>query len=173
MTLGREKEKRDTLSRVCAQKRDDHQKELYTILSTRYFLAWQGLLMCGNHVSHDSGEFKSNFFSNILKLHAQDTPILNVWLQRSQFTSPVIQNEMLETMATNMLQGIVKKVVGMMFPVVINGTRDASTTEQLVLSLCYVDDQLLCHEGFTVLHCMASTTSQSITYTIKVEGLCK
>ena len=48
-----------------------------------------------------------------------------------------------------------------MFSVMVDETRNVSNTEQLVFCLCYVDDQLLCHEEFIVLHCKESTTAQS------------
>ena len=45
----------------------------------------------------------------------------------------------------------------------VDETRDASNTEQLVFCLRYVDVQLLRHEEFIGLHGMESTTAQSIT----------
>ena len=86
-------------------------------MSTLHFLTQQRLPMFGNHVSNDGGESNSNFVQ-LLRLRAQDVPVLDAWLQRSQdrLTSPAIENEMLEIMVTNVLRRIVKKVAGKCFP---------------------------------------------------------
>ena len=92
------------ISNEYAQQKPTNQKALYAILCTLPFIVRQGLPLHRNHVNHDSGEFNSNFMQQI-NLCAQDVPVLNAWLQRShvRFTSPMIQNEMLEIMATNVL----------------------------------------------------------------------
>ena len=85
---------------------------------------------------------------------------LDAWLHRSQdrFTSPTIQNEMLEIMATAILS-----LVGRQFSIMFDETTDISNTEQLVFCIRYVDDQLNSHEEFIGLHSLDSTTALSIT----------
>ena len=46
-------------------------------------------------------------------------------------------------------------------------TTDISNTEQLVLCLRFVDDQLVSHEKFIGLHSMDDTTAEHITQTIE------
>ena len=73
---------------------------MLTVISTIRFLARQGLPLCGSYVSSDGSETNSNFLQ-LIHLCKYDVPVLNTWLQRSQdhFTSPSIQNELLEIMA--------------------------------------------------------------------------
>ena len=79
-------------------------KALYTILSTIHFLARHGLPLRGSFVAHGCGESNSNFMQP-LQVCKDDVPNLSAWLEKSQdqFTSPAIQNEMLEIMATTIL----------------------------------------------------------------------
>lgn len=74
-----------------AKEKADNRKAMLTIISTIRFLA-------------HGCETNSNFLQ-LLHLRKEDIPVLNNWLQRLQdrFTSPSIQNELLEIMA-NMIQ---------------------------------------------------------------------
>ena len=89
-----------------AKEKADNRKAMLTIISTIRFLAHQGLILrgTGSYVSSDGCETNSNFLQ-LLHLRKEDTPVLNTWLQRSQdrFTSPSIQNELLEIMANMIL----------------------------------------------------------------------
>ena len=110
-----------------------------TIISTIRFLARQGLPLRGSYVSSDGCETNSNFL-RLLHLHKEDIPVLNTWLHRSQdrFTSPRIQNELLEIMANMILQKITRSVSGKLFSIMVDETSDISNTEQLVFCLRYV-----------------------------------
>ena len=158
----------DMLSTAHAQEKADNRRALYTILSTLRFLARQGLPLRGNYVSHDGGESSSNFMQ-LLQLRTEDVPVLDPWLQKSQdrFTSPMIQNELLEIMAMTVLRKIAGNIAGKQFSIMVDETTDVSNTEQLVFCLRYVDDQLITHEEFIGLHSLDSTTAQSITHTIE------
>lgn len=105
----------------------------------------------------------------LLQLQKHDVPNLERWLSRSQdrFTSPVIQNELLEIMASVILRKITHKLSGEMFSIMVDETTDISNTEQLVFCIRYVDGQLNSHEEFIGLHSLESTMAQSITHTIE------
>ena len=87
-----------------AKEKTDNRKAMLTTISTICFLACQGLPLHGSHVSSGGCEMNSNFLQ-FLHLRKEDIPVLNTWLQRSQdrFTSPSIQNELLEIMANMIL----------------------------------------------------------------------
>jgi hypothetical protein len=158
----------DMLSTAHAKEKADNRRALCTILSTLRFLARQGLPLRGNYVSDDGSESSSNFMQ-LLQLRTEDVPVLATWLQKSQdrFTSPMIQNELLEIMAMTVLRKIAEKIAGKQFSIMVDETTDVSNTEQLVFCLRYVDDQLITHEEFIGLHSLDSTTAQSITHTIE------
>lgn len=96
-----------------------------TIISTICFLARQGLPLRGSYVSSDGCETNSNFLQ-LLHLRKEDIPVLVTWLQRSQdrFTSPSIQNELLEIMANMILRKITRSVSGKLFTIMVNRTSD-------------------------------------------------
>ena len=121
------------LSSAHAKEKPENQKALYSILSTVRFLAWQGLPLRGSFVAHGCGESNS-YFMQLLQLCKDDVPNLGAWLEKSQdwFTSPVIQNEMLEIMATTILRKLAHNLTGKLFSIMVDETTDISNTEQLV-----------------------------------------
>lgn len=158
----------EMLSSAHASEKAENCRALYTIISTLRFLARQGLPLRGNYDSSDKGETNSNFIQ-LLKLRAEDVPLLETWLRKSQdrFTSPMIQNELLQIMAMSVLRTVVGRIANRHFAIMVDETTDISNTEQLVFCLRYVDDQLVCHEQFIGLHSLDTTTAKSITCTIE------
>ena len=158
----------EMLSSAHAKEKADNRKALYTIVSTIRFLARQSLPLRGSYVGHGCGEYNSNFIQ-LLELRKHEVPNLDGWLRRSQdrFTSPTIQNEILEIMASTILRTIAGKLAGELFSIMVDETTDISNTEQLVFCIRYVDSQLNSHEEFIGLHSLESTTAQSITHTIQ------
>ena len=149
-----------------AKEKADNRKAMLTIISTIRFLAFQRVPLCGSHVCSDGCEMKSNFLQ-LLHLHKEDIPVINTWLQRSQdhFTSPSIQNELLETMAIMILRKITRSLSGKLFAIMVDETSDISNAEQLVFCLRYVDEDLTTHEE--LLYDMDSTTAENLTHVIQ------
>ena len=122
------------LSTAYAAKKAKNQKVLLTILSTIHFLARQGLPLRGNYLSnpsgsdHGGGEVHRNFWQ-LLLLRTEDVPLLESWLHRSQdrFTSPMIQNELLEIMAQTLLRKVVRRISGQYFTIIVDETTDLQT----------------------------------------------
>ena len=141
--------------------------KLYLLFYLR-FLARQGLPLCGSHTAHGCGEYNSNFMQ-LLQLRKDDVSDLDAWLCRSQdrFTSPMIQNEILEIMASTIVRKIAHNLSGHIFSIMVDETTDISNTEQLVFCIRHVDDQLNTHEEFIGLHSLESTTAQNIFHTIE------
>lgn len=79
----------------------------------------------------------------------------------------MVQNEVLEIMASAILRKIAHILAGKAFSIMVDETTDISNTEQLVFCIRYVDCQLNSHEEFIGLHSLESTTAQSITRTIE------
>lgn len=136
---------------------------MLTIISAIRFLARQGLPLRGSYVSSDGCETNSNFLQ-LLHLCKEDIPVLYTWLQRSQdrYTSPSIQNELLEIMANMILRKIKISLSGKQFSIMVDETSNISNTEQLVFCLRYVDEDLTKHEEFIGLYDMDSTTAENV-----------
>ncbi len=105
----------------------------------------------------------------LLHLHTEDIQELVAWLKRAQdrFTSPTIQNEVLEIMALAVLRKLTGRISGRQYAILVDETPDISNIEQLVFCLRYVDDQLDSHENFIGLHSLESTSAKSIVQTIE------
>ena len=106
------------------------------ILSTIRFLGRQGLPLRGTFFNDDvegGSESNSNFLQ-LLHLRANDIPQLKEWLKkaRDKFTSPSIQNELLEIMALDILRKINRDIKGKFFSIMVDETTDTSNIEQLV-----------------------------------------
>ena len=88
----------DMLSTIHANGKADNRKMLLKIIQNLCFLGRQGITLRG----HDDTE--SNFMQ-LLMLRGNDDPKVYDWMARksSKYTSPEIQNELLQTMALNIL----------------------------------------------------------------------
>ena len=81
-------------------------------------------------------------------------PELVGWLKKpwDRFTSPEIQNEILEIMAmTVVVRKLAADVVNKQYTIMVDETTDISDVEQLVFCLRYVDKQLKVVLAFIVL----------------------
>ena len=121
------------LSSTYAKEKEENRRALYTILSTVRFLACQSLPLRGVYAGHGCCEVNSNFMQ-LLELRKCDVPNLDGWLSRSQdrFTSPMIQNELLEIMASTILRKVACKLAGEVFSILVDETTNISNKEQLV-----------------------------------------
>ena len=90
----------DLLCERHALEKSKNRKILLTILSNIRYLARQALPLRGDWNTETMCEENSNFHQ-LLKLRAQENPEIIEWLQKrdEKYTSPEIQNEMLEAMA--------------------------------------------------------------------------
>ena len=68
--------------------------------------------------------------------------------ESDKYTSPDVQNEMLEVMSKMILCKIIAVIQNALFyAVMVDETTDCSNQEQAVLVLRYVDDALVVHES--------------------------
>ncbi len=159
----------EMLSSSLANQRSRNKKILLVILSNIKFFARQGLALRGQYVSGDDstkgGENDSNF---IQLLRGKDDPSILKWMEKVQdkFTSHEIQNEILSIMALYILREIATSISGKKYTIMVDETIDISNTEQLVVCLRYVDDNLEVLEGIVGYYSMESTTSTVIVTTI-------
>ena len=164
----------DKLSVDHAEQMALNRKCLLAIISSIQFLARQGLALSGTYTNSDDhlngirGEVDSNFMQ-LLLLRKQEVPGFDTWLQKSRdrFICPEIQNELLQIMGLSVLRKVAGRLAGQYYTIMADETTDISNTEQLVLCLRFVDDQLVSHEEFIGLHSMDDTTAERITRTIE------
>ena len=93
-------------------------------------------------------EINSNFHQ-LLLLPSEDDPSLKNGMVKSneKYTSPEIQNEILQIITLGMLRNIAKKLqAAKFFTIMTDESADISNKEQLVVCIRWVDDDLTAHE---------------------------
>ena len=106
------------------------------ILQNIKFLAHQGIALRGDGSGSDSN------FLQLLQLRGQDDLCISGWMAKKtdKYTSPDIQNEILQIMALHILWVIALKIhKGQFYAIMVDECTDASNKEQLVLCFRYVD----------------------------------
>lgn len=141
------------------QQREARSCLLKIIKSVRY-LARQGLALRG----HESDE--GNLVM-LLQDKAEDDDVLKQWLSKptDHYTSPEIQNEILNIMANTVLRTIsstLHALPKLQFSIIMDGVQDISGSEQESICLRYVDDDLLPHEDFIGVYEVSSTTGKDL-----------
>ena len=118
----------DLLSERHALDKSKNRKILLSILSNIRYLARQAFPLRGDWNTETMSEENSNFHQ-LLNLRAQENPGIIEWLRKrdEKYTSPEIQNELLEAMAL----GMMRQISSNMF----DETADVSNKEQLVICI--------------------------------------
>ena len=114
-----------------------NRKVLLMLMSNVRYLAQQSLPLRGNWDESSKAEENSNFHQ-LIKLPSQQDPEILEWLQRksNKYTSPEIQNEMLEAMALGLLREISANIQSATFyTIMADKTTDISNKEQLVICI--------------------------------------
>ena len=78
-----------------------------------------------------------------------------------------MQNEILSIMALHILRDITADVSGKWFTLMVDETTDMSNTEQMVVCLRFVDNNLKVYEEVVGLYSLESTSAETIVSTIK------
>ena len=117
--------------------------------------------------SHNDSE--SNF-RQLLLLWAVDDPKFKEWLHKetNQFTSSVIQNEILKDMAMNILRSIVKNIKKSSYcSIMADETTDVKNKEQFVICRRWVDNDLNASEDFIGLQELSVTNAETLAFILK------
>ena len=112
------------------------------------FLARQALPLRG----YDD---ENSNFSQLLKSRSEDFPDIQTWLDCNHYTytSPEIQNEILQLMALSVLRNIAANIrTSDYFTIMADETTDISNREQLVVCIRWTDSDLEVHEDFIGLY---------------------
>ena len=152
------------ISSSYATKSSENRNILKKIFASVIFLARQSLPMRGTSSKLAEEEINSNFHQ-LLLLRSEDDPSLKNWMAKSneKYTSPEIQNEILQIIALGMLRNIGKKLqAAKFFTIMADESADISNKEQLVVCIRWVDDDLTAQEEFIGLHPLKDTSSKAI-----------
>ena len=117
----------ETLSREHEQEKIENRKCLLKAMSSVKFLARQGLPLRG----HDN-ESNSNFMQ-LLQLRGENDATLASWLMKKSdnYTSPLLQNEILKTMALNVLRQVSNSFhLAPFVTLMVDETTDVSTNSK-------------------------------------------
>ena len=134
---------------------------LLKIFSSLKFIGQQGLALRGH--TEESGNLMQ-----LLHLRAEDDDILREWMLRSRkWTSHDILNEMVQVMAHDILRQIAEKARKSFYALIVDGTTDKATKEQVSICFRTVDDQFYVEEDFVGFYETASTTAEVLVNVIK------
>ncbi len=137
---------------------------LLKILSCIRYLGRQGLPLRGRGTEEDSN------YIQLLRLRGEDDHRVIHWLQKKtdKYTSGEAQNELLKTMAHQVLRKISNNLQGTNFlTVMADETTDISNREQVVICLRWVSETLDVHEEFVGLHMVDSVDANTRVKVIK------
>ena len=146
-----------------------NQRMLLKIFSNVRYLARQSIPLRGNWNKEDRQETNPNFMQ-LIHLRAEDDGELVRWFKRKhyKYTSPQIQNKMLDSLALGIFQDIASSIqTAAFFSVMADETAGISNQEQLVICIRWVDEELVVHEDCIGLRPVAETNASTITDAIK------
>lgn len=152
----------EILSKEYAGEVKHSQKMLLTILKAVQFLSRQGLALRG-----DNNETNSNFSQTLNLLDVDGS--LRQWMERKQnkYTSPMIQNEILQLLALSILRDVASNIQNKFFTIMCDECTDSSNKEQLVICLRWVDEDLSVHEDFIGLYVIPNISAAMIFSVVK------
>ena len=108
---------------------------------------------------------ENSYFHQLLKLWAQENPKLIKWLLKDpeKYTSPEIQNELLEEMVLGMMRQMAANIQNAMFiTIMADETADISNKEQLVICIRWVDYCFVIHEDFIRMYPLERTNADPV-----------
>ena len=144
--------------------RNKKTEQCFVILQNTKYLARQGLPLRGH------GDDTESNFQQLLKLRVEDVTTLADWSERktNKYTSPEIQNEIIQIMALNILRKISANIRNSSyFAIVADEATYASNKEQFVICLRWVDDEFEVHEEFIGLYEINNLTANTLVVAIK------
>ena len=130
-------------------------------LSSLRFLLRQGLAIRGHT------EAEGNLIQ-LMTLRSEDCPGLKTWLNKHQYLSHGIVNEMIMLMGNKLLRTLLEDIrESCWFSILADETRDISNEEQLVIIIRWVNKIYEVQEDLIGMIHVPSTTSSTLTAAIK------
>ena len=154
----------ELLSVQHAEEKAVNRKNLLVIAENIKFLARQGLALRGDGSDNDSN------FHQLLLLREKENPTVQRLFSKKtdKYTSPQIQNELLQIMALTLLRDIANSIRNSPFYCIMaDEVTDSSNREQVVLCFRWIDKDLQAHEDFVGLHVVEKINSDTLVKVIK------
>lgn len=154
------------LNRTLIKEKEVNTKMIRKITTSICYLAKQEQGLRGASVVKETStsaiEPESNL-QQLLELRCEDSPELCAWLKRKcSYTSPDIQNEILELIANNILRDILKVVRTRWYTIMMDETTDISNTEQLAFVLRHIDGSLQPQEDLVGLYSLPNIKADTL-----------
>ena len=129
------------------------------------YLTRQGLALRGHR--EDSESFEGNLYQ-LLLLQAADPPHFGQWLQKREYISPTITNEIIVLMGQSVLRALLSDIHSCQwFSLIADEATDLSHNEQMCLAIRWVDQEYIVHETALGLCQLPDTKTSTIFMLIK------
>jgi hypothetical protein len=154
----------ESLSSALKTEKLQRRQCLLKLISNMKYLARQGQPLRGHGDESDSN------FMQLLRLRAEDDSRITDWIEKKtdKYTSPEMQNELIKTMALQVLRKIVVSISATpFFTIMIDETTDVANKEQVVVCIRWVDENLESHENFIGLYEVGSTQAAMLVGVIR------
>ena len=153
------------LSAQLSNDQKHHRSMLMKLLLAIQFLSRQGLPLRGH--KEDIEAFSGNLYQ-LLLLQAKDCPQMISWLNRKEYISPEIVNEIISAMGQRVLRTILADVsMALWYSIIVDEATDVCHNEQMSFSVRWVDNSYDIHEDTLGLIQLPNTKAETIFSAIK------
>ena len=153
------------LSSIKATETAFHRSMLMKVLSCIRYLGRQGLALRGHDESIES--FEGNLYQ-LLLLEAAGDDKMKAWLDKKQYLFPVITNEMINIMGMTTLESTLNDIkTSKWYAVIVDEATDISHTEQMSLSVRWVNEKYQISEDTLGLMELPNTKALTIYKQVK------
>ena len=148
-----------------APEQEFHRSMLLKLLRAIKFLGKQGLAIRGHNENAEA--FQGNLYQ-LLLLQAEDCPGMNKWLRQREYISPTIVDELIKSMGKSILRDIISEVSSApWYAIIADEATDVSGTEQVSVSVRWVNNCYEVHEDLLGLKELPNTKAVTIHHEIK------
>ncbi len=152
------------LSKTHASEKLKNREYVFQVFHNIRFLARQGIALRGD------GDEKDSNFMQLLMLCKINNPKIQSMLEKKtdKYTSPIIQNEMLQIMGLKILRDIADSLQkAKYFSLMADEVTDTSNREQVAICIRWVDSDFQPHEEFIGLHKADTITAIELVTILK------
>ncbi len=152
------------LSKTHASEKLKNREYVFQVFHNIRFLARQGIALRGD------GDEKDSNFMQLLMLCKINNPKIQSMLEKKtdKYTSPIIQNEMLQIMGLKILRDIADSLQkAKYFSLMADKVTDTSNREQVAICIRWVDSDFQPHEEFIGLHKADTITAIELVTILK------
>ena len=134
---------------------------LEKVIETKKWLSQQSLALRGHHENNLSKN--SGNFIELLELRSRDLPIVQDDSIKYSYTSPDIQNEIIDLLSSCLRKTISEECQNRPFSIIMDETSNMFTHEQIAKVIRYADDNLKIRELFIEFKKTGSTTGEDLS----------